>query len=80
MDDQNQTQTVTLIKDGDDVIMPLPAETMQGLDLQVGDYVKFTTNEHEGSLTMTKWDGQLELFDDVTKRISKIVEMEEQNG
>ena len=77
---ENQTQTVTLTKDGDDVIMPLAAETLQGMNLEVADWVLFTANEHEGSLTMTKWDGQLDLFDDVTKRISRVVEMEENNG
>lgn len=80
MTENQDTQTVTLTKDGDDVIMPLPSETLKGMDLEVGDWVLFTANEHEGSLTMSRWDGQLDLFEDVTKRISKVVEMEENNG
>lgn len=73
----DQTHTVTLTKDGDDTILPLPPETLTSMNLNIGDYVLFTVNQHEGSLTMSKWDGQLDLFEDVTQRISKIVEMEE---
>lgn len=77
--ENTQTTTVTLIKDGDDVLLPLPTETLQGMNLQTGDYIKFTIIE-DGAVQMTKWDGQLDLFDDVTKMISKVVDMEEQNG
>lgn len=77
---ENTSKTVTLTKDGDDVIMPLPKDTMKGMNLQVGDYVKFDANVDEGSLVMSRWDGQLELFDDVTKRVSIVVEMENENG
>lgn len=77
---ENQTHTVTLTKDGDDTILPLPQETLKAMNLEIGDWVLFTANKHEGSLTMSKWDGQLDLFDDVTKRISRVVEMEENNG
>jgi len=78
MENKNH-QTVTLIKEGDEVIMPIPKEAMESMGLKEGDWVKFTRIE-DGAIEMTKWDGQLELFDNVDRWVSRVTNLKEENN
>ena len=69
------TTTTVILKNN---TLPLNDEIWNSLDLQVGDMVKFTPVA-EG-FALTKWDGQLDLFEDVTQYVSEVFEMENENG
>ena len=51
------TQTVKLIEDGDDVLLPISDEMMNELDLEIGDSLDFKDNK-DGTFTMTKANNQ----------------------
>jgi bifunctional DNA-binding transcriptional regulator/antitoxin component of YhaV-PrlF toxin-antitoxin module len=48
-----ETITVTLEQDGDDVILPLPQEVLEHLDVQEGDVLEWLDNG-DGSWTLIK--------------------------
>jgi hypothetical protein len=52
-DGPTQTWTVQLEEDGDDVVLPLPQEVLDHLDLQEGDVLKWIDNG-DGSWSLTK--------------------------
>jgi hypothetical protein len=45
--------TVELIEDGEDLILPMPQEVLDHLDVQEGDVLKWLDNG-DGSVTLTK--------------------------
>ena len=45
--------TVTLVEDGDDLILPIPDEIMKDLGLEIGDTLDFKDNK-DGTFTMKK--------------------------
>ena len=45
--------TVELIEDGEDLILPLPQEVLDSLDLKEGDTIVWTPQE-DGSVFLTK--------------------------
>ena len=45
--------TVTLVKDGDDLILPIPDEITEELELEIGDSLDFKDNK-DGTFTMKK--------------------------
>lgn len=48
--------TVTLEEDGDDLILPLPQEIMDHLNLKVGDNLKFEVDETHKIILLSKGD------------------------
>lgn len=52
-DSPTQTWTVQLEEDGDDVVLPLPPEVIDHLDLQEGDVLYWKDNG-DGSWSLTK--------------------------
>jgi len=52
-DKATNTWTVKLEEDGDDVVLPLPQEVLDHLDLREGDVLKWIDNGN-GSWSLTK--------------------------
>lgn len=52
-DDSSKTWTIELEEDGDDIILPLPQEVLDHLDLQEGDVLKWSDNGN-GTFSLTK--------------------------
>lgn len=52
-DDSSKTWTVKLQEDGDDVILPLPQEVIDHLDLQERDVLNWVDNG-DGTFSITK--------------------------
>jgi hypothetical protein len=77
MENKTYTATVTELKDGG-LAIPLHASCFEVLDLQEGDRVKYTPIGD--GFSISKWDGQLELFFDVEEMLGEIVEMEKKHG
>ena len=48
--------TITLEEDGDDLILPLPQEIMDHLNLRVGDSLKFEVDEETKTILLSKGD------------------------
>ena len=52
-DKPTQSWTVQLEEDGDDVVLPLPQEVIDHLDLKEGDVLEWKDNE-DGTWSLTK--------------------------
>jgi bifunctional DNA-binding transcriptional regulator/antitoxin component of YhaV-PrlF toxin-antitoxin module len=50
--------TVTLEEDGDDLILPIPQEIMEALNLNIGDSLDFKVDELTGTIILSKKDDQ----------------------
>ncbi len=57
------SKTVTVIQDGDDLILPLPDDMMKEVGWKIGDTVKWTDNGN-GTWSIHKVEEQLDLFDE----------------
>lgn len=60
----DKTVTVTLRTNGDDIVMPLPDDVIDGTGWQLGDKIEFTKTEN-GSVVMKKFDTELVLVETV---------------
>lgn len=71
----DKTVTVTLRTNGDDVVMPLPDEVIDGTGWQLGDKIEFTKTEN-GSVVMKKFETELVMVETVSIfRIRYVVEV-----
>lgn len=57
------SKTVTVIQDGEDLILPLPDDMMEEVGWKIGDTVRWTDNGN-GTWTIHKVEEQLDLFDE----------------
>jgi hypothetical protein len=57
------SKTVTVIQDGDDLILPLPDDMMDEVGWKIGDTVRWKDNG-DGTWSISKVDEQLDLFDE----------------
>lgn len=49
----NKVHTVKLIEDGEDLILPIPDEILEALDLEEGDVLKWINNQ-DGTFSLVK--------------------------
>lgn len=57
------SKTVTVIQDGDDLILPLPDDMMEEVGWKIGDTVRWTDNGN-GTWSIHKVEEQMDLFDE----------------
>lgn len=79
---ENMSYTVNLEEDNSgNLVIPLSPACYKELDLQEGDMVKYTPRD-DGSVVVTKWDRQLDLFYNVDDYLGEVItyEKELKNG
>lgn len=68
---------VTVEKDGEDLILPLPDDLMTEVGWKIGDVVKWTDNG-DGTWSLHKMEVQLDLFDEKDEAVLALMKENQQ--